>query len=88
MRKILKFPLDGLGHTKINTNFTCVPLHVGMQGTQLCIWMECTRIKESQLYEFSVYGTGWDIPENEQAYMYCGTAVESPPGYVYHVYMK
>jgi hypothetical protein len=86
LRKILKYSLDGLGTSFIRAWYELTPLHVGWQNG-LKIWAEA---KESEIpinYIFDVYGTGWDLPEDDFTSIYCGT-VQGTDGYVYHVYKR
>lgn len=85
MRKILKFPLDGLGYSDFTTYANSVPLHVGWQDG-LKIWMDTEVVRGIEHYEFDVFGTGEEIPDNYSG-SYIGT-VQGTDGYVYHVFMR
>ena len=84
MRKILKFPLDGLGPSDLQTCNYLTPLSVGWQGGRLVLWADCTLTEQVFIYKFSVFGTGWDIEEDYDG-VFIGT-VQGTDGYVYHVY--
>jgi hypothetical protein len=84
MRKILKFPLYGLGPCEIRVCGYLQTLSVGWQNGSLMLWAEVTATKAAFTYGFNVFGTGWEVPED-----YEGTfvnTVQGTDGYVYHVY--
>lgn len=83
MRKILKFPIRGLGPDEIKTTNYLVPLSVGWQDG-LVLWAECTPVNSVFAYQFSVFGTGREIPDDYTG-AFIGT-VQGSDGYVYHVH--
>lgn len=85
MRKILKFRLSGLGpDIVVTSNNLIIPLSVGWQNGGVMLWAECTLTRQTFTYKFTVFGTGWEIPEDYSG-VFIGT-VQGSDGYVYHVY--
>lgn len=58
----------------------------GVQNGWINIWVEIDpNESQMELYEFIIYGTGWDIPSESN---YVGTVMLNDGAFVYHVYYR
>lgn len=58
-------------------------LHFDMQGYVPVVWMEVDPSEPEVLFHYSIVGTGWKIPGDEE---YIGTCLDGP--YVWHLYRR
>lgn len=82
-RTVLKFPLQ-FGETVFPLPDGGIPIHVGVQGEQLMVWVELpTGDVESSDRHFQVYGTGW-AQRTDVCHNFLGTIMDGDM--VWHVY--
>ena len=86
MRTVYKYELSQLGPTTLLLPEDSVPLHVGVQGDTICIWIEQFVLKDAHPqaeHTFEVIGTGHALSASPHV-SYIGT-VHMPP-FVWHIY--
>lgn len=85
MKTIHKYLLHGTSETKFVAPVGAQILSTGCQGKdQLVVWVELDpSIKDTQIYNISVYGTGWELPDNPGRFI--ATVIDSS-GFVWHIY--
>lgn len=81
MRAIHKQALTGM-ECALAMPASAVILAVQYQGDVPCIWYECDDESELVPRRFSVYGTGWPLPDSGITYI---ATIQSGP-FVWHVW--
>ena len=85
MRTIWKYPLE-FGTSKILLPEDSIPLHVGVQGERVHLWVEqfvLTSEHPCQEHIYEVIGTGHALPDFP-CVSYIGTVDMSP--FIWHIY--
>lgn len=82
-KKIYKYTMDN--NSSISIPKGAEILSVGAQGSDVCIWATVEPDAEKETEEYSVLGTGWDVPESARCFI--GTA-QLDNGLVFHVFCK
>lgn len=86
MRTIWKYPLRE-SVTELEFPAGSKVVHVGVQGSDICIWVEQSPDLTDGLFKrtFYIVGTGHPIPTGHAHMDHMGTVMQSP--FVWHIYM-
>lgn len=86
MRQIWKYPLE-FGVTRLKLPYCAEVLTCAMQGTVPCIWALVSPDEtETEQREFSIFGTGLDIPHEVSVGGYIATFQMVSGALVFHVF--
>lgn len=83
MKTIHKYTLHGTGETIVQGHAGARFLSAGNQPGVIVVWAEVDDEMYLTNYNLCVYGTGWELSENEKRFI--GT-VQDTDGYVWHIY--
>lgn len=88
MTTIWKFPIEK-GQFELSLSADAQVVHVGMQGEEAFVWIEHDPDAHRAPFEFKVFGTGWEIPEEWANRMTCRHGGTWQDGqFVWHLYWR
>ena len=85
MRTVYKYQLN-LGTTRLELPEGSIPVHVGVQGEGVCLWVEQTNDPDGSFtwHTYKAIGTGHPCPTGYARTEHLGTVMMPP--FVWHVY--
>ena len=89
MKAIWKYPINTRSHGNkfiIDLPYNARIFTVRMQGNTPCIWAMVDTKEETEERIFIIYGTGWEVKEENDDLVYIDTYLEQGGNCVWHLF--